>query len=133
MKPTKINRFFPLILLFILANIFIWVFSDFMVSKNINVEFIFGANIVLFIITFAGFIIQTRGVASANINAFLRGIYTSLLLKMFIVMGAVFFYVLAADGNVNQAALFISMGLYVIYTAVEVTQLMKIARKKPDA
>lgn len=133
MKQFSSNKYFPLALLFLVVNILIWIFKDFMAGFEIGANFILGANIILFLITFIGFYIQTKGVSSANINAFLRGIYSSLLLKMFIVMGAIFIYVLAAGGKVNQSSLLISMALYILYTAVEVVQLMKIVRKKPDA
>jgi hypothetical protein len=36
-------------------------------------------------------------------------------------------------GQVNKPSLFTSMGIYLVYTSMEVIQLMKIARKKTDA
>lgn len=133
MKNPIVKNLLPLIVLFIAINILLFSFKSFLSSYNININFILVANIILFFITFFGFFIQLRSMTTANINAFLRGIYSSLIMKMFIVMGAVFVYVLASDGNLNKSALFISMGLYVIYTSLEVYQLMKLVRRKPDA
>lgn len=133
MKNPIVKNLLPLVVLFIAINILLFSFKSFLSSYNININFILVANIILFFITFFGFFIQLRSMATANINAFLRGIYSSLIMKMFIVMGAVFVYVLASDGNINKSALFISMGLYIIYTSLEVYQLMKLVRRKPDA
>ena len=55
------------------------------------------------------------------------------MLKMFVVVGAIFIYVYAFGGIVNMPALFIAMVIYLVYTSIEVVQLMKIARKKPNA
>ena len=133
MKNPIINKLMPLVLLFLVINILLFAFKNFLSSYHIHISFILVANVILFLITFFGFFIQLRGMSTTNTNAFLRGIYSSLIMKMFIVMGAVFGYVLASDGKINKPALFISMGLYIVYTSLEVFQLMKLVRKKPDA
>ncbi|MEO6136435.1 MAG: hypothetical protein ABIP35_14850 [Ginsengibacter sp.] len=133
MKNPIVKNLLPHVVLFIAINILLLSFKSFLSSYSIDINFILVANVILFFITFFGFFIQLRSMATANINAFLRGIYSSLIMKMFIVMGAVFVYVLASDGKINKPALFISMGLYIIYTSLEVFQLMKLVRKKPDA
>jgi hypothetical protein len=74
-----------------------------------------------------------KGLRSANINAFIRGVYSSLLLKMVIIMIAVIIYIFITGGKVNKPSLFTSIGIYFLYTSIEVTQLMKIARRKPNA
>ena len=132
MKPS-LKTFLPLVILFVVISIVILLCKRLMEQNNIPVNFIFGANVIVFVITFLGFIVQMRGASASNINAFLRGVYASLLLKMFIVLGAVFIYALATDGSIHQVALLLSLALYIIYTAVEVMQLMKIVRNKPNA
>jgi hypothetical protein len=52
---------------------------------------------------------------------------------MVIIMIAVIFYIFITGGKVNKPSLFTSMGIYFLYTSIEVTQLMKIARRKPNA
>ncbi len=91
------------------------------------------ANAILFILLFLDFYIQTKGVRSTNINAFIRGIYSSLLLKMFVIVAAILVYILVMGGETNKPSILASMGIYLVYTSLEVIQLMKIARKKPDA
>jgi hypothetical protein len=133
MKYPFIKKLIPLLSLFIFVNILLLIFKNILTSYGFDVNFILGANVVLFLLSLSGFFIQNKGVRSSNINAFIRGVYSSVLLKMFIIMGGILIYILIAGGKVNKPALFTSMAIYILYTSVEVIQLMKIIRKKPNA
>ena len=133
MIQSLVKKFIPVIGLFLLINLIIFIFFNSLKEYGFNVAFLIVANIVLFLLTFFGFYIQTRGVRSTNINAFIRGVYSSLLLKMFVIVGAILIYIIAMGGEVNKPSILTSLGIYLVYTFTEVVQLMKIARKKPDA
>lgn len=122
----------PLLVLFMLINILLFAFPKFLVAKNIDQAFVLAANAILFLLSTFGFIIQKKGALSANLNAFLRGIYTSLLAKMFLIVAAILIYIVILGGNINKAAILISMALYILYTMIEVTQLMKLVRRKKN-
>jgi hypothetical protein len=127
------RKYLPVIIAFILINALMLVFRSFLSVNGFDITFLLVANAILFFLSLLGFFIQARGLRSTNINAFIRGIYSSLLLKMVVIMIAVLVYILVAGGKVNQPSLFTSMGLYVLYTSLEVAQLMKISRRKPNA
>ena len=133
MLQALVKKFIPVIGLFLLINLIVFIFFNSLKEYGFNVAFLIVANIILFLLTFFGFYIQTRGVRSTNINAFIRGVYSSLLLKMFVIVGAILVYILALGGQVNKPSILTSLGIYLVYTFTEVVQLMKIARKKPDA
>jgi len=133
MNQTLLKKLFPVIVVFILINVLAFIFRNTLNVAGFNVDFLLAANVVLFLLTCFGFFIQTKGVRSTNIHAFIRGVYSSLLLKMFVIVGAIVIYILIMGGQVNKPALFTSMGIYLVYTSIEVIQLMKIARKKTDA
>ncbi|RNI40294.1 hypothetical protein EFY79_03060 [Hanamia caeni] len=133
MIQSLVKKFIPVIGLFLFINLIIFIFFNSLKEAGFNVAFLIVANIVLFLLTFFGFYIQTRGVRSTNINAFIRGVYSSLLLKMFVIVGAILIYIVAMGGEVNKPSILTSLGIYLVYTFTEVVQLMKIARKKPDA
>jgi len=65
--------------------------------------------------------------------AFIRGVYSSILMKIFVVVAAILIYIFVTGGKVSKASLFTSMAFYLLYTSIEVIQLMKIVRKKPNA
>ena len=127
------KKYIPVITLFVFINVTVLVFKSFFQLNGFEIRFLLIANTVLCILSFSGFLIQMKGLKSSNINAFIRSVYSSLLLKMVIIMIAVIVYIFITGGKINKPSLFTSMGLYFLYTSIEVTQLMKIARRKPDA
>ena len=133
MIQLLIKKFIPVIGLFLLVNLILFLFGNSLKESGFNIGFLLAANVILFFITFLGFYVQTKGVRSTNVNAFIRGVYSSLLIKMFIIVIAIVIYILVMGGKTDKLSILTAMGIYIIYTAVEVVQLMKIARKKPDA
>lgn len=133
MIQLLIKRFIPIIGLFLLVNMILFIFGNSLKESGFNIGFLLVANAILFLITFLGFYVQTKGVRSTNINAFVRGVYSSLLIKMFVIVIAIVIYILVMGGKIDKLSILTAMGIYIIYTVVEVVQLMKIARKKPDA
>ena len=123
----------PVIVLFVFINAMVFIFKSFLRLNGFEIQFLLISNAVLCILSLSGFFIQMKGLKSSNINAFIRSVYSSLLLKMIIIMIAVIVYIFVNGGKVNKPSLFTSMGLYFLYTSIEVTQLMKITRRKPNA
>ncbi|MEO7316013.1 MAG: hypothetical protein ABIW47_12560 [Ginsengibacter sp.] len=128
----KSTLYLPLFIVFVLVFTLVVVFKNYLVSKEVNTNFILGANFVLFALSIAGLFIQSKGAGSENLNAFLRGIYTSLLMKMLLIVGGILVYITLMGGEVNRPAIFIGMALYFIFTAIEIKQIMKIVRQKKD-
>ncbi len=124
--------YLPLFIVFGLVFLLVLIFKDFLISKDINTSFVLGANFVLFALSLAGLFIQSKGAVSTSLSGFLTGIYSSLLMKMFLIVGAILVYITLLGGEVNKGALFISMALYFVFTFLEVKQVMKLVRKKTD-
>jgi FtsH-binding integral membrane protein len=101
-------------------------------KKGFDTDVVIISNLLLFVLSIAGIYLQNKGLNSSGTPAFLKSVYSAMMLKMFICIIVFFIYAWAA-GNINQPALFASMGLYVIYTAFEVGILMSIVRKKKHA
>ena len=131
---NKENKsYLPIILLFIILNGLIIIFKTFLEGRGFDREFLIWANLFLFIISIGGFLLQRKGLHSPNPQAFVRGVYASMIFKMFLVMAVVLIYVFLFRSTLNKPGLFTAMGLYIVYTVVEVTALMKVARKKKNA
>lgn len=132
---NKENRkaYFPIILLFIILNTVILIFRSFLETRGFDQAFLLWANLFLFLMSLIGFLLQRKGLQSPNAQQFVRGVYASMTFKMFFVMAVVLVYVVLAGDKINKPGLFTAMGLYIVYTFVEVTSLMKVARKKKNA
>ncbi len=119
--------------LFICVNALVVIFKSFLEAHGFSISFLAVANLLLFGISFAGFYLQLRGLKSSKIYALVNGVYASLLIKIFIVIIALAVYLFIVKGKVNKPSLFTSMALYILYTILEVTQLLKISRSNPNA
>jgi len=126
------NKSVPVIVLFILINALAFIFKTFLHDQGFGIKFLLTANLLLFCLILLTYFIQMRGLKSTNINAFIRSVYASLLIKIFIVIIALAVYLFITKGKVNKPSLFTSMALYILYTFIEVRQLMKISRRKTN-
>jgi hypothetical protein len=124
------KAYFPIILLFIIFNGLILTAKNFLERYGIDREFLIWANLFLFLVSIAGFFLQHKGLRSPNPQAFVRAMYASMMVKLFVTMAAVLIYFFMVRSNLNKPGLFTAMGLYIIYTVVEVRSLMKVARNK---
>jgi len=133
MKRFFQNKYSAVIILFVCISAVILILKSFLQLHGFDTRFLLVANLLLFLITIFGFLIQMRGLKSANTNVFIRGVYSSFLLKLFVIMIAVVIYLFIMKSRLNKPSLFTSMGIYILYAVVEVFQLMKIARGKINA
>jgi Ca2+/Na+ antiporter len=129
--PKK--TFVPILLVFIFITGFIFLTKAFLHTRGFNSEFLLYANAILLVISIGGFLLQRKGLQSPNPNVFVRSVYASMMFKMFITIIAVLIYVFLFRNKINKPGLFTAMGMYIVYTVVEVTTLMKVARKKNNA
>lgn len=127
----KKNRLFlPILLLFIILNGFFILFRNFLESWGFDQTVLISSNLLLFVVSAIGFVLQRRGLKVTNPHAFVRSVYASMILKLLLCMIAVVVYISYVGNDVNKPSLFLSMGLYLLYTTIEVIALMKSASKK---
>ena len=89
-------------------------------------------NVVLFLITLLSFKILS-GSFKASPHAFVRSVYTSFIVKFFAIAIAAFVYILIAKNGVNKPSLLTCMGLYIVYTTIEVSALTRMLKQKTNA
>ncbi len=130
MNNEKRKAFLPIVVLFFILSVSIQVFKTFLDGHGFDREFLKWANLVLLFISIGGFLLQRKGLQSPNPQAFVRGMYASMMFKMFICIIVVLIYVFLFRSKINKPGLFTAMGMYIVYTVVEVTALMKLARTK---
>lgn len=122
--------FLPILFVFIFLNMFFIIFRSFLETNGFDQEVLIISNLLLFLVSALGFLLQQRGLKATNPHAFVRSVYTSMILKLVACMIAVVIYISNVGNNVNKPALFLSMGLYLLYTTIEVIALMKSAKSK---
>lgn len=129
---SKFRDFAPIALLFIILNGLFIGFRERLLAWNFDQDVLIMGNLFLFVITFFSFLIASKGLQHQNPHVFMRSVMGSIMVKMFLAIIAAFIYIAIYKKGLNKPALFICMGLYLVYTFLEVSVLTRILRRKPN-
>jgi Ca2+/Na+ antiporter len=122
----------PLTLFFVILNALLIAGRSLFTRLEADREVLIIGNVVLFLVSLASFYLGKKGLTNSNPHAFVRSIYTGMILKLFACAIAVFIYAATVDTGVNKPSLFILMGFYVVYTFIEVSLLTRMLRQKTN-
>ncbi len=122
----------PVVILFIALNGFFIAGKGLLQKWNADQEVLILGNLLLFIITLVSYFMAQKGMRNPNPHAFIRSVYGSVMIKLFICIIAAFIYIASHKEHINKPALFICMGLYLVYTFLEVSVLMKMLKQRTN-
>lgn len=131
MKREK--RLLPVILLFVILNALFIALGKRLKEWGLDTDVLLIGNSFLFVITLVSFLISLKGLQHKNPHVFMRSVMSSIMVKMFLAIIAAFIYISIYKRGLNKPALFICMGLYLVYTFLEVNILTRILRQQPNA
>ncbi len=120
----------PLLLLFIFANLLLLVFQRNFATKNVNIDVPIVGNLILFAVSMLNVYFQIKNLNNPNPQAVIRGVMAGTFIKLFVLAAAVVIYLLVAGERKNINGVFVSMGLYIIYTWLEVKISLRLNPKK---
>ncbi len=132
MKSNFKKLYLPLAILFFLVTAICYFFGTVLKQKQIDPGVVAGANSLLFIICFYSLRSQMKSMDNTNPHAMVRGVMGSVVLKLFVLGAAAFIYLYNAGEAKSVNALFVSMGLYILYTWLEVKIAMQLKPSKKD-
>lgn len=134
---SNINRvrrtYFSLFALFVLINLFQKVFNAQLMDLGINREVLWYGNTVVFLASMVSVFFLNRSLVTTKALSLLKNIYLAIFIKMLICMVAAAAYILTARKLVDKAALAGCALLYIIYTALELSLVLKSNRTDPHA
>ncbi len=128
MKNRK--PWFPLVLLFVILTTVFLTAKNILGKKGVDVDVLLGGNLIVFLATFLSFYVSWRSIVSPHPNASVRSMYSSFMIKFFVILTAAFIYIMIEKKNLNKPALFTCMGLYLVYTVVEISSLQRILKQR---
>jgi hypothetical protein len=123
----------PTVLFFIFSNGFLITATKFLNTQGIDKSVVIAGNIILCSATVISILIAIKSLKKSNPSASIRALFGSLLLKFFICLIPLLVYVMIAKKLVNKPALFTCMGLYIVYTVLEVVGLQKLFKQVKNA
>ena len=122
----------PIVIFFIALNSFFIAGKNMLHKWDVDQDVLIIGNVLLFVITFISFTIAKKGLSNPNPHAFVRSVMGSIMIKMFIFLIAAFIYIMMYKKDLNKPALFICMGLYLVYTFMEVSVLTKMLKQQKN-
>lgn len=130
---SRIKGLTPVIVFFLAVTALIIAGKNSLDQWDVDGNVILVGNTLLFLVTFISYFLAMRGLYHANPHAFVRSVYSSIMIKLFVCMIAAFIYISLKKSGLNKPALFTCMGLYLVYTFMEVSILMKMLKRKKNA
>jgi len=112
--------FLPMLLAFIFINSFCFLAKNILLAKGIQSSVLLGANIILFLLSVLALIMHINAVKNKNPNVFVRSVMAASFIKFMVIALAAVVYLALAKENKNIAGVVASMGIYVIYTVIEI-------------
>lgn len=132
MSSIFIKPFRPVIYLFILVNLLCIFLAVFFKKQDINPWVVASTNLLLFAISMFSLQQQLKQSKDANPHAMVRGVMSTVVLKLFVLGSAAIVYLYNAGENKSVNAIFLGMALYIIYTWLEVKLSLKINHSSKD-
>lgn len=122
----------PLLIAFVLLNGILLAFQQKLKNKNVSIDVVLVANILLFGVSMANIWFQLKSLRNPNPNsaAVIRGLMAGTFLKLFVLAIATMVYLVAAGDGRSINAIFVAMGLYILYTWMEVRISLRMNPKK---
>ncbi len=133
MRRNNASALLPVIILFVALNSLFISGRNFLERLGADQSVLIVGNLVLFAATLLSFLFAKRGLKSENPQAFVRSVYMSIMVKLFVCIMAALIYIFLFRKELNKPALFTSMGLYLVYTLLEVSILTKMLKEKKNA
>lgn len=133
MNKQAFRNFFPAIIFFLVLNSAFLAMMKKLEAWGFNYSVLLMGNLIVFGISFLSYWMAVRGLTTKNPHAFFRWVYGSIMIKLFVLAGIAFVYIMVNKKELNKPGLFFCMGLYLIYTIIEVSGLMKVNKQKTNA
>jgi len=130
-NKTPGRAFLPIALIFVVSSLFIVIARSWLAGWDMGYRVLLTGNGILFLATGLSFALYSKALRNHNIQAFLRMVYSSLLIKMVFCIVATLLYLFLAGREVSKHAILGCFGLYIVYTFLEVKVLMQLSKSGP--
>jgi hypothetical protein len=124
------KAFLPILVSFLVTAGLIFLGASILRGLDVDTRVLLGGDELLFALTGISYLLHIRSLRSSNPHAFVRMVYSSLIVKMFACMIAAFLYG-SFSKTINRNAIIGCFILYILYTFLEVKILMKFLKKEP--
>jgi hypothetical protein len=132
MAARKFKGFMPLVILFVALNGFFIAGRQLLEKWRVDGNVLIVGNLILAFISWISFTMAKRALDNPNPNVFVRAVYGSFMIKFFGCAVAAAVYIALYKKNLNKPALFACMGLFLVYSFMEVSALTRLMKQKKN-
>ena len=125
----RANGITSLFILFIIVNSFCFLFKNWLDAKNIDHLVVIGANCILFVLSATVYYMHKKAAQNKNPHAFVRSVMAGTFIKLVVIAIAVVVYLKLTEQNKSVYAIVAGIGLYFIYTFVEVKSAQRLNKQ----
>ena len=134
MQAKSANRsFLPFTIIFVLTSALFITGRSLFARWNVDTDVLIVGNIILFFATIISFFLYYRSYRARNAYGILRMVYAGLFVKLIICAVSALVYITTTGAHVNKGGILGCLILYVVYSAAEVTTLMKLSKQNRNA
>lgn len=120
----------PFLGIYLLITVVSFSLGSFFAEKQINIFVVLAANTILLAFSLLNLSFQQKNINNPNSAAVIRGLMAGTFLKLMGLAAAALIYLVAAGAKRSVNAVFIGMGLYIVYTWLEVRVSLRMKPKK---
>ncbi len=120
----------PLVLFFLITNALFVVGEKKIIAWGMKQDVLIIANILLFICSLIGLLLQLNASKNPNPNAIVRAVMAGMGLKLIGFAAALLIYLSMVGKDKSVYSIYASLGLYVVYTWIEVRLFLRQNPKK---
>lgn len=128
MKETK-SWYLPFVIVFVMVAAISFFLRESLAAVKISWQVVMGANLLLFLFAVLNTYAQLKTMATAKPSAVIRGVMLGTFLKLVGLAVATVIYLVVAGPARSKNAIFTGMGLYFVYTWLEVRISLRMKSK----
>ncbi len=123
----------PLYILFLIVNAVLWLLPGRLAALGLSVTVVMAGNALLFLVSLASLFLYQRAMLHPATIGFLKNTYSGLFLKLLVCLFAVVTYIGIGKRQVNKPAILTCVGLYFIYSLLEMRGLLQWNKSRNNA
>jgi hypothetical protein len=131
MDRNKSRSLQLMVLVFVILNALFIAGRGMLEKRGIDQGVVLIGNVVVFAVSFIAFMLTQRTLENKNPHVFVRAVYSGFIIKFFILVIAAFIYFQLVE-TINKPALFVMLILYLVYTFLEVSSLLRLLKGKKN-
>ncbi len=128
----NLNYYWKLALFFVIVSIFSFLYKSFLINNNIDSNVLLFGNVLIFLVCISSLVLQHKAMLTTTNASFTLLVYLSIFGKLLICAIVAFVYIKNA-AVINKNAIFILMGIYLVYTILEILGVLHITKDLKDA